>query len=353
MIRASLSHACIALSLLSLVGCKRGGEEKLQEKASASTATEKGSAQQQAEESADPGVQPAGHSEPLAGSAQEAQCSPGCSSLERCVKDEKGATKCEPACPEGTVFIPPTGPKGFEMGRGAPGSDDQKHTVILTKPFCMDATEVTVAAYKKCVEGGKCTVPQLRDINANYRPEYDRANHPVNMVNYKQAKAYCEAQGESLPTEAQWEYAASHGDGRLYPWGNAPDPTCENGYADFTPGGSPHADPAGDVGCHGGGSSEVKAHPKGKISYPDGDIYDLGGNVWEWTQDCYVPYPRGTVTDPAPDAHPSLKGSCYVYSLRGGGWNRSRFSMHTFSRAASKWTYRVPGLGFRCVKNAD
>lgn len=217
MIRLTLSPVSLSLVVLCLAGCKRGGEEQLQEKAAASTSNEQASARQQAEEPGDPGVQPASHTETVA-----AECSPGCTTLERCVKDDKGGSRCEPACPEGTVFIPPTGPKGFEMGRGAPGSDDQKHTVVLSKPFCMDATEVTVAAYRECVEAGKCTVPQLRDINANYRSEYDRKNHPVNMVNYKQAKAYCEAQGQSLPTEAQWEYAASHGEGRVYPWGNTP-----------------------------------------------------------------------------------------------------------------------------------
>lgn len=278
-------------------------------------------------------------------------CSPSCDSLQRC--DVSGAEpRCVSACPKGTVYIPPTGPAGFEMGQGAPGSDDQKHQVVLSKAFCMDVTEVTVAAYRDCVTAGKCTVPQLRDANANYREEYDRPNHPVNMVNYKQSQAYCEAQGKSLPTEAQWEYAASRGDGRKYPWGNEPEPTCENGLADFTPGGSPHEDPAGDVGCHGGGTSEVKAHPLGKISWPDGDLYDMGGNVWEWTLDCFVPYPRGSVTDPQPSSHPNLKGGCYVYSLRGGGWNRSTYALRTFARAASKLTYRVPGLGFRCVKNA-
>ncbi|MCA9592106.1 MAG: formylglycine-generating enzyme family protein [Myxococcales bacterium] len=276
-------------------------------------------------------------------SAPEASCDPGCSSIERC-----DGGKCVPACPEGEVYVPATGPKGFTMGRGAAGAFDQAHTVILTQPFCMDATEVTVAAYRECMDAGKCTVPQLRDLNSNFREEYHRDKHPLNMVNFEQSTAYCEYRGEALPTEAQFEWASGHGDGRKYPWGDT-EPSCE--LADFTPGGSPHLDPAGDVGCHGGGTSEVKAHPKGKTTWPDGDIFDLGGNVWEWTADCYVPYPSGTVTDPSPQSHPSLHGDCYVRSLRGGGWNRSYYSMRVKSRAGSKKTYRVPGLGFRCVRN--
>jgi formylglycine-generating enzyme required for sulfatase activity len=273
-------------------------------------------------------------------------CQPACTSIERC---DQG--RCVPNCPEGEVFIPATGPKGFDMGHGARFAFDQKHRVVLSKQFCMDATEVTVESYRKCVESTKCTIPQLLDQNSNYRPEFHRDQHPVNMVNWMQAKNYCEIQDQALPTEAQWEWAASHGDGRRYPWGRSPEPTCENGTADFTPGGAPKSDPAGDVGCHGGGSSKVKSHPAGNSKWPNGDLYDLGGNLWEWTADCYIAYPDEAAVDPSPQNNPKLGGDCYVRSLRGGGWNRSKQALVTWWRAGSKRTYRVPGLGFRCVRN--
>jgi sulfatase modifying factor 1 len=277
-----------------------------------------------------------------------AGCSPACFEIERCE-----GQKCVPACPEGEVYVPATGPEGFWMGRGEAGTRDQRHRVVLTRPFCMDATEVTVAAFRVCVEAGRCEPPWLKDINSNYRPEFNRPNHPVNLVDYVHAKTYCAFRAEALPTEAQWEWAASHGDGRTWPWGNDPDPTCENGYADFTPGGAPKSTPAGDVGCHGGGTSEVRAHPNGKVSWPSGDIYDLAGNVWEWTADCFLPYPAEPQVDPSPQEHPLLNGGCWVRSLRGGGWNRSMTSLHTFARAGGKRPYKVPGLGFRCVRNAE
>lgn len=255
-----------------------------------------------------------------------------------------------PSCPEGEVLVPATGPDGFTMGRGPWGGFDRAHKVVLTKPFCMDATEVTVAAYRKCVESGACTIPQLNDANSNYRTEFARDEHPINMVNWKQASAYCASRGQALPTEAQFEWAAGHGDGRKYPWGKE-EPSCASGHADFTPGGSPKTDPAGDVGCHGGGTSKVKAHPNGKSSWPGGDLFDLGGNLWEWTADCYLGYPGGTVSDPSPQRHPALGSECYVRALRGGGWNRSKEALTVAWRAGSKHTYRVPGLGFRCVRD--
>ena len=275
-----------------------------------------------------------------------AGCNPGCSNIERCEN-----ARCVPACPKGEVFIPATGPDGFNMGRGKAGDDDRAHPVVLTQPFCIDSVEVTVKSYRACVDTGACTIPQLNDANSNYRSEFDRPNHPVNMVNWGQAKTYCESRGQALPTEAQWEWAASRGQGRKYPWGDQPEPTCDNLYADFTPGGSPKTDPAGNVGCHGGGTSEVATHPNGKVSWPDGDVFDMAGNLWEWTMDCYLPYPEGRQIDPSPQAHPKLGGDCYVRALRGGGWNRSSTALQTFQRAASKRTYRVPALGFRCVRN--
>lgn len=272
-------------------------------------------------------------------------CAAPCRSIERC-----DAGQCAPACAAGEVYVPATGPDGFAMGRGPRFAMDQKHSVVLSQPFCMDATEVTVAAYRKCVDAGSCTIPQLNDQNSNYRPEYQRDDHPINMVNFGQAKQYCESQGKALPSEAQFEWAAGHGDGRKYPWGEL-EPTCENGTADFTPGGSPKTDPAGNVGCHGGGTSKVRSHPNGKSSWPSGDLHDLGGNLWEWTNDCFLPYPEGKVVDPSPQAHPKIPGECYVRALRGGGWNRSKEALKVAWRAGSKKTYRVPGLGFRCVKN--
>jgi formylglycine-generating enzyme required for sulfatase activity len=277
---------------------------------------------------------------------KSAACAPECwQDIEQCAD-----ARCVSKCPGGEVYVPATGAEGFWMGRGEPNKRDPRHRVVLTRPFCMDETEVTVAAFRQCVERGACKEPHLKDLNANYRPEYARGRHPVNMVEFSHATAFCESLGKALPTEAQWEWAASHGDDRIWPWGNE-EPTCDNGYADFTPGGAPKSDPAGDVGCRGGGTSEVKAHPLGKTSWPDGDIYDLSGNVWEWTADCYLSYPLDPQVDPSPQAHPALKGDCWLRVIRGGGWNRSQYALRTYARGAAKRPYKVPGLGFRCVRN--
>ena len=271
-----------------------------------------------------------------------------CFNIEHC---DAGA--CVGACPSGEVYIPPTSPEGFNMGKGAEpfafgsrasgngghGVADAPHKVVLTKPFCMDETEVTAGAYRKCAEEKACPVAVKPDVWATYK---DKPDYPINMVDWSMGKTYCEHVEKSLPTEAQWEWAATGGDGRTWPWGNE-DPSCER--ADFTQ--AILISPGGDSGCHGGGPSKVGTHQKGDKIWPSGAIHDLAGNVWEWTLDSYEPYRGVPETDPLHD-NKNLGNRV----IRGGGWNRSGKGITTSFRGGAIFTYKVPGLGFRCVRNA-
>jgi len=261
-----------------------------------------------------------------------------CHSIERC--DVK-AGRCEPSCPEGEVYLAAPGPDGFKMGRNKIRAGEDKTTVmILTKPFCMDETEVTAGAYEKCVQKGDCVEPGFHDPWATWKKHPD---YPQNLVSWTKAQNYCEKQGKSLPTEAQWDWAATGGDGRNFPWGDEL-PTCE--FMDYAPTGAPKWSPGGDWGCHGGGPSAVKSHPKGARELPTGKLYDLAGNVWEWMFDTYGPYPGGKQTDWfAPP-----KGGA-PHAIRGGGWNRPSAGCNSWYRGGAVETYQVPGLGFRCVRN--
>lgn len=273
-----------------------------------------------------------------------------CLDIERCDPTTGG---CVPDCGDNAVYVPATGPAGFTMGRnfmsnpaptqidvgkGHRTNSDVPHRVVLTKPFCMDAYEVTVREWKSCIAAGECPEPERAHRFVTWPSQDD---HPVNAVDWRAAKHYCEVQGKSLPTEAQWEWAATGNDRRLWPWGNE-FPTCE--HADFIRG--PLDNPAPDQGCDGGGPSAVGSRPKGAKEWPNGKIHDLAGNVWEWCLDNYRPY---TTTDKVDPCHVLHEGSPHV--VRGGGWNRSHQGIKTAFRGASRVTYRVPGLGFRCVQN--
>jgi formylglycine-generating enzyme required for sulfatase activity len=239
------------------------------------------------------------------------------------------------ACPDDEVWVPPTGAEGFVMGKGLKG----EHHVVLTHGYCVDASEVTVRNYVKCVEAGACKEPWRGDPWSTYPSKLD---YPVNLVSWSKAHAYCAWAGERLPTEAEWEWSATGADQTRYPWGDEPEPSCE--YVDYTKFGAPKWAAGADVGCGGGGPSPVGSHPKGDKVWPGGAIHDLAGNVWEWVEDSFLPYATEAQTDPV------VRHDSAVHTLRGGGWNRSYAAMVVTYRGAAHFTYQVPALGFRCVR---
>jgi formylglycine-generating enzyme required for sulfatase activity len=247
-----------------------------------------------------------------------------------------GTSAAASACPEGEVAIPATAADGFTMMKGEKGA----HRVILTHAYCIDATEVTVAAYKRCVDARVCKEPWQHDPYSMYPAHPD---HPVNLVSWSKAREYCAWSGKRLPTEAEWEWAATGPDERKYAWGNTPEPTCE--HADFTLYGAPKTQAGGDVGCHGGGPSPVGTHTRGDRLWNSVAIHDLAGNVWEWVEDSLSTFGSAPMTDPVVRNNVSP-----MHPLRGGAWNRSYGGMAITFRASAVYNYQVPGVGFRCVR---
>jgi formylglycine-generating enzyme required for sulfatase activity len=270
-----------------------------------------------------------------------------------------------PSCPQGSILIPPG---SFFMG-----SDDREdfafekpaHQVVLTKPFCMDAFEVTVEAYETARDAGAATPAgqtnewigitaaerKAFDPLCNVRAPEDRARHPINCVTWGMADTYCRNKRMRLPTEAEWEYAARGPDGRKYPWGDEPpSPRLLNacGKECLEWGKKNGLDPTGigkpmypdDDGFPT--TAPVGSFPAGKSRY---GIQDVVGNVWEWVADYYAPY---DADDGRPDPRGPETGTERV--IRGGAWNgamaawvRPTFRYHD---AESK---RSHGIGFRCA----
>ncbi len=156
---------------------------------------------------------------------------------------------------------------------------------ISVPGFWMDRYEVTLADYAVFLNAGgrekhyheRMQNPELcgllRDGPGRYRVVPGREDHPVVFVRQEDALAYARSLGKDLPTEAMWERAARGSEGRRYPWGDSPVSAARANY-DF----------------HYGGTLPVGSLPAGAT--PDG-IYDLAGNVKEWTTSRFTSYPGG------------------------------------------------------------
>jgi len=219
--------------------------------------------------------------------------------------------------------------------------DDQKplHVVYLSA-FFVDRHEVTVSAYRRCVDQGACLPPVGNDVLKYYNWGAEgREGHPVNGVTWNQADAYCRWAGKQLCSEAQWEKGARGTDGRNYPWGNAPPnpiyAVMDDGLDDSDGGKRPW--PVLST------TSTVCSREAGTSPY---GLCDMAGNVWEWVSDWYDPVfyeasPRG---DPRGPQTGELK------VIRGGRFSRVGFSLTSFHRGRFMPSDQFAYLGFRCCR---
>jgi formylglycine-generating enzyme required for sulfatase activity len=159
---------------------------------------------------------------------------------------------------------------------------------VTLPAFCVQVTEVPVAAYRACQAGGACPgVPADSDSNdlCNFSPASgDREAHPLNCVTWADASAYCQDWlGGDLPTEAEWEKAARGVDQRVFPWGNQPWPGCERSNYDAN-------DDLPGFGCASSSTGPI-TWEVGFLTATLGDspygLKDRAGNLWEWVRDFY------------------------------------------------------------------
>jgi formylglycine-generating enzyme required for sulfatase activity len=241
----------------------------------------------------------------------------------------------------------------FSMGspNGVGDEDERPQHQVTLSDYCIDKTEVTVAAYRRCVASGTCTAapePTKDGIDSLCNgTRADRHDHPVNCVDWNQAEAYCAWANKRLPSEAEWEHAARGGDGRTYPWGNeAPSVKRLNACGSECRVLGKRLGREWKVMYEDNDGREATA-PVG--SFPSGaspfGALDMAGNVWEWTADWYGAYMAGASTNP----HGPKDGTTRV--IRGGGW----FDIDAaWLRGAIRDGYgsadRYADVGFRCAR---
>lgn len=214
---------------------------------------------------------------------------------------------------------------------------------VYVRDFEISRTPVTVEQFAECVAKNKCTAPDNgpnsnNGANCNWMKE-GREYHPVNCVTWEQAVQYARFKQARLPTEAEWEYAAtSGGRNQKYPWGNE-SPTCNR--AVMNEGGS---------GCGYGGTMPVCSKPAGNTEH---GLCDISGNVAQWVQDKATVDYQNTPTDGSAYLGPGIKNGAggIERTIRGGSFYageayrlRAQFRMPIFSNK------RCDYIGFRIVR---
>ena len=176
------------------------------------------------------------------------------------------------------------------------------------------------------------TEPGLRLLNedGSILPVEGYQNHPMVHVTWFGAKAYCEFYGGRLPSELEWEKAARGSDTRPYPWGDKIGPENANYYSSHdafekTFGKQGDTTP---VGYYNG--DDYQGFETIDSTSPYG-LYDMAGNVWQWTSDVY-------------------EGQHYRY-MRGGSKANYAYNLRIWTRNNAGPDYHSPSVGFRCVRD--
>jgi TPR repeat protein len=234
------------------------------------------------------------------GKAMEAQSQP-----EPPLYPPAGTTRRNPKDGLTYLFIPPG---SFSMGCSPGdgecfGNEFPLHVVTITKGFWMGQTAVPQGAYER--------------VTGSNPSQFKGENLPAEST-WEEAMGYCEAAGARLPTEAEWEYAARAG-GR------------EGRYGDL------------DAIAWYVGNSGGRTHAVGQKQANAWKLYDMLGNVYQWTADWYAAYSGGRATDP----QGAPAGAYRV--LRGGSRDDPQRYIRVSYRLFVSPTLRFYTNGFRCL----
>ncbi len=272
-------------------------------------------------------------------------------------------TTCADAPRAGEVCVPGG---AFWMGdehrvfSSIPGHDGFAPRLVVLSPFWLDATEVTVAAFRKVSTkalswNGNSTGDSLVDFCTFTSQPGAFEQRPIVCVTQTIARTVCQARGADLPTEVQYEYLLGGLVSHTFPWGEDL-PACgdavygRTGYGIF----------AGDTAecltpTPPGGPMDVGNGRLDRLALPGGVILDLAGNVAEWARDDWNRHDERCWTGTGVLHDPLCRGTSadgIASPVRGGDWIVSGGELARAERASAKVGLLTPEIGFRCARKA-
>jgi formylglycine-generating enzyme required for sulfatase activity len=220
------------------------------------------------------------------------------------------------------VLIP-----GGEFVMGSNDTPNDLPHIVSQPDFYIDSKEVSNLAYLSCADVSGCTLPTTVDSATRQgyitAPEFNF--YPVVDVSWEQASYFCEQAGKRLPTEAEWEKAAS--------WNATNHTKATWPFGDQFDAGRLNSDEAGQSDTVAVGTFRVELN----------GTFDMAGNVAEWTLSLARPYPY----DPADGREdPNADGDRIV---RGGSWSQPQGEASASARQAAAPNTSSNTIGFRCA----
>lgn len=274
-----------------------------------------------------------------------------------------------PTCPELVVVAP-----GEFMIGSTPETQDvdvsrgetPQAKIKIAKGFLLGRYEVTFAQYREFVQATGYQATKACRVWDNefvdkadatwdnpYQPAKPEPSHPVGCVSWNDAQAFMNWLGKKtghsyrLPSSAEWEYAARAGTTTARFWGDTPDDACDYANTFDISSKEKYPFPWAFSPCKDGYPEHA---PVGKFKPNAFGLYDMVGNVWEWTQDCYAGSHQGRPRDGRPW---QWEGGCEMRETRGGAW------MSAPERNRIAWPGRDPAdrrlnyFGFRIARDLD
>jgi formylglycine-generating enzyme required for sulfatase activity len=250
-------------------------------------------------------------------------------------------------CPD--MVVVPAG--SFNMGSPRHESEMRgldegpQHRIVFSKPFAVGRFSVTFDEWDRCVADDGCK---------GYRPEdngWGRGRRPVINVSWDDANAYVTwlslktHKNYRLPSEAEREYVTRAGTTTPFWWGASISTKRANYDGRSTYGQEPKGEYRGTT------------VPVDSFAPNSWGLYQMHGNVWEWTEDCYHDSYTGAPTDGAAvlgsggGRRREIAGACYGRRVaRGGSWDTDPWELRSAARDALASESRSEGVSFRVIR---